>query len=605
MGGDREIYATGNVTTPLRVWITDKPGSEFGIYEGIRNLETSYTDITRPAATKITAISVWNNYVTVHTDAGCTNLFGHNTTTDGYKSNQGPSAVAAGAPNQDCVKDDSDGYGSYYIGDDNQLYKDEAVRGSPFNKRYERRIDSPVSMLDKWNSRMETYADGDYRNVIYDRHRGLTYIWAKIETGQNACWCYNEATGGMTGPVTLFNPVYVTSVIMEPTGYTMQIGMSGDGTLYFDTGPNETMIPTTATRVTGLGFAPKGSVIVSGSGTAAVDGIYPASGDDFVKSPYTLEAVVDAMVVEGAGTGAANGVYLRDGASWGNPQFTLQGGTTSDDSIKFTFPRSWDIKNGGSVLYGVSSTSSTPEGLAWNNNDPFDTGVDPNPTTRRATLSDPGITADYVTWRIVDADSNVVYSNPTASLTPPLTGWVVGTGSSPAPTLSILGDLTAKSGFTVATKQTTVPADTYPAALFAERLDGDLYRKVFGHNTTPVGSSPYNASFSFLGDYSAWAMLDTGFIDLGDDTVEKTFREVRLSIDRGNPVSTHVLLVNDHGHHRVVSRDVLSSESQHVFRFTLRGRRVRIVALVGYFISRPITLRAFELRYLPGRARAR
>jgi len=424
MGQNREIYATGNAAKPLRMWTTAKPGDQFVLFEGLRNLETSYTDITLPGSTKITALSVWNNYISVHTDAGVVNLFGHGNTTDGYTADQRPSATAAGAANPDCVKDDSDGFGSFYLGDDNQLYKDEAIRGAPFSKRFERRIDSPIARYGQWNTRMKPYADGEPRQVVYDRQRSLTYIWALVQSGQLGCWCYNEATTGITGPVTLFNPCCITSVTLAPKGYTMQIGMNSLGVLYFDTGPSESTIA------------------------------------------------------------------------------QVESGTDLD----------------------------------------FQQGIP---------------------------------------------------------------ELSARSGFSVATKQTEVPADTYPAGLFAERLDGDLYRKVFGHDTLPDGDSPYDDDFSSLGDFSSWGKLDTGFIDLGDDTVEKTFREVRLSIDMGNPVSTHCLIVNDLGHHRIVSRSVIASENQHVFRFNLRGRRVRIVCLIGYFISRPITIRAFELRYLPGRVRSR
>lgn len=433
MGGNREIYATGNVTHPLRVWASDKPGDQYPLFEGIRSANDSYTDVLLPGATKINALSTWNNYISAHTDAGVMNCFGHNNTTDGYKTESRPSATAAGACNPDCVAD-AEGFGSYYLGTDNQFYKDESTRGGPFNKRDQRRIDSPVSQFDKWNYQMGTYTGSEQRRVIYDRHRGLVYIIADTSDGFTGIWCYNESIRGIAGPILQNNFDAATSFQLKPTGYTTIAAIDDISRLSFCTGPDE-----------------------------------------------------------------------------------------------------------GTRLIAPASSSH---------------------------------------------------------------GW---TDTAPA-----LGSSSQAQVYAVRQKEAPTLTGGEPEALFALRAKGDLLRRVFGHNESLTGASPHDSDLEWLYDGTAaipasWAILDTGFQDFGNDTVEKTLREIRVSLDRGPAVSVNAVAMNDLGHQRTIYGDFAALDGgQKTLRLMLKGRRFRVVVALGYAsYDWPITVHGMELRYLASRVRAR
>ncbi len=242
MGVNREIYAAGNVTDPMRVWESDKPGVEYPLFEGIQSSDTSYTDITLDGASKITALSCWNNYISAHTDDGVVDLFGHNSVanSDGFKTEQRPSAVSSGAPNPDCVQD-AEGQGAYFLASDNQLYYDQSIRGGPFNKHGDSRSESPLAQFGDWGQHMAGYADGDMRTIIQDRDRGLIYMFADLDAAGwgAAMWCYNEQNKSVTGPITGVAPAVVTSVRLGPKRVTTLLAMSADGILNVSCGPQE------------------------------------------------------------------------------------------------------------------------------------------------------------------------------------------------------------------------------------------------------------------------------------------------------------------------------------------------------------------------------
>lgn len=185
------------------------------------------------------------------------------------------------------------------------------------------------------------------------------------------------------------------------------------------------------------------AMVVEGSGTVATRGLYLPSGDSYVMGDYTLEPFVDAMVVEDSGDPWFEGIYYRNGENDGKPRYiheddslsgfgykALQWDTSFDDAAWYVA----EFSLSPSLNYISTEDVATPD-LVENWTLGEFAGTAPAPTVRRATLADAGITAAYVTWRIVDSLGNVVYSNPTTSLTPPLTGWVVGTGTAPAPTV--------------------------------------------------------------------------------------------------------------------------------------------------------------------------
>jgi hypothetical protein len=246
MGANREIYGAGNVTNPLNVYASQKPGVSVPLVEGIQSLDTSFTKIVLPGATKINGLSLWNNYISAHTDGGVVNLFGHNSASDssGYKTDQRPSNADAGATSPESIES-ALGQGAYYFGEDNQLYYDQAIRGGPFNTYGDARTDTPLAQFGYCLQHMAPYADGDYRSVIYDSERGLVYIVAKLDkTGWgNAIWCYNERSKAVTGPLTGVVPERVTAVKLGPARVTTLLAMTGDGDIHVTCGPQEASRP--------------------------------------------------------------------------------------------------------------------------------------------------------------------------------------------------------------------------------------------------------------------------------------------------------------------------------------------------------------------------
>ena len=249
MGANREIYGSGNITNPLRVYASQKPGMSVRLIEGLQGLDTSYTEIVLPRATKITGMSLWNNYISAHTDAGVVNLFGHNSAanTTGFKTDQRPSNAESGATSPETIES-AIGQGAYYFGSDNQLYYDQAIRGGPFNTYGDSRTDTPLAQFGYCLRHMASYTEGDYRAIIYDSERGLVYIVAKLDTDSwgNAIWCYNERTKAVTGPLTGVVPERIAAIKLGPSRATTLLAMTADGDIHVTCGPQEATRPRNA-----------------------------------------------------------------------------------------------------------------------------------------------------------------------------------------------------------------------------------------------------------------------------------------------------------------------------------------------------------------------
>lgn len=197
------VFAAGNEDQPLRVWITDEPNEQHPIFLGINSLLTSFIDI-RPhlGATRITALSVYQQYVTAHTDRSPINLYGVNNTSDGWKCDQSPSAANASAINPDCVGD-AVGDASFYLGRDCEIYKDEAIRSGPFEKRSARDQEIVTTQgADIWNREMVRQLGSFGYHTVYDRNLRLFWVFARsIYTGRSMLWVYNERTRTVAGPI--------------------------------------------------------------------------------------------------------------------------------------------------------------------------------------------------------------------------------------------------------------------------------------------------------------------------------------------------------------------------------------------------------------------
>ncbi len=138
VGPNKCIFASGNPEAPLTVYITepasitvperDSPystpdSSQFG-----GNLST--VDILMSNATKITALSVRQETVVVHTDKGAHLLYPPQNDQDpsGFRTKQAPSGVFSAAVNPQVVQGEKDQ--KYWLGHDGQIYKDESTTRS-------------------------------------------------------------------------------------------------------------------------------------------------------------------------------------------------------------------------------------------------------------------------------------------------------------------------------------------------------------------------------------------------------------------------------------------------------------------------------------------
>ncbi len=199
----RRIFAAGNVTYPMRVWITDEPNAEFPFLAGVWSLETSIIDVhPHKGATRITAISTWSEYLTVHTDRAPVNVFGVEGTSDGWKCQQAASAANASAHNPDCVGD-GDGDSAYYFATDMEIYQDESVRGGPWEKRGARAQEIVTEQgVRVWNRQMLANPASSGYHVLHDREARIFWVWAKsIYAGRSMLWMYFERTRACAGPV--------------------------------------------------------------------------------------------------------------------------------------------------------------------------------------------------------------------------------------------------------------------------------------------------------------------------------------------------------------------------------------------------------------------
>lgn len=223
MSGNKSVFASGNASVPKRVWITHPPTAAFPFNEGIYSTDTSFIDVSLSEATKVTALSAYQNYVTAHTDAKPVNLYDVDGATDGFKCVQSPGAANSSAPSPNGVRD-INGLASYYVGADGEIYKDEAVRVGPFDKRPSRDQDIVTTLgVNDWNRDMKKPVTSSGLHTAYDRRTGIFWIWAEHATltGRMCLWAFNEGNRGVSGPFRM--PDADASAVVGPDAPGAQI----------------------------------------------------------------------------------------------------------------------------------------------------------------------------------------------------------------------------------------------------------------------------------------------------------------------------------------------------------------------------------------------
>jgi hypothetical protein len=235
MSETRSILAAGNAAAPKRVWVTAPPTKDYPFIEGIYDLTTSYIDLSYTEATRITALTAFQNYVTAHTDAKPVNLFDIDGTNDGWKCRQAPGAANSSAPSPAAVRD-TNGMASFYVGADGEIYQDQAIRVGPNDKRAAREQDIATDRALGWNRDMETPVTSGRVHTAYDRRLSLFWVFAEMGTweGHMGLWVYNERNRSVTGPFRYPNALASAAVANTPTSTIVGIVTHGGEMLYAD-----------------------------------------------------------------------------------------------------------------------------------------------------------------------------------------------------------------------------------------------------------------------------------------------------------------------------------------------------------------------------------
>ncbi|RMH31446.1 MAG: hypothetical protein D6692_00415 [Planctomycetota bacterium] len=231
----QSIMACGNAAQPLRIWITDTPKADEPIVRGLRSLDLDFVDLVLVGATRTTGISVWQDYVTIHTDAQPVNLYGVNRDIEGgWKAEQRVSPTNASAPNPNCARD-AVGFGPFYFGSDGEVYKDESTRVGPYGKSVQRDLEVVTAeSWGDWNRRMRRPLDARYTATLFDRKTSLYWLFAAMESPSSpvCLWCYNAANDTASGPFP-YPDAAAATLLRNELARTTAVVVTREGALLF------------------------------------------------------------------------------------------------------------------------------------------------------------------------------------------------------------------------------------------------------------------------------------------------------------------------------------------------------------------------------------
>lgn len=131
LGPDKAVYATGNDTDPLYVWVSEPRDMLGGGLNGIESGVMSAVGIPDTGATKVTALSTFQDFVVCHTDAGVVLLRrpADQQAATGWRVEQLSTPINAGAYSPNTVSP-SLGSAPYYLGTDGQIYRNQVEQPS-------------------------------------------------------------------------------------------------------------------------------------------------------------------------------------------------------------------------------------------------------------------------------------------------------------------------------------------------------------------------------------------------------------------------------------------------------------------------------------------
>lgn len=178
-GPRKTIFAAGNPSKPLTVYVSEPAGMTKPERDSIYSEEMSSVDIIGSDASRITALSTRGNQVVVHTDKGCHILFAPSLdqASTGYRVEQAPATNFSAAVNHQVCAGEQ-GSQQYWLGHDGQIYKDEsATRGEEDTKTSGDRTQASYKSKGVWEKEQLT----DLRNSFsaFDPQTGMYWVYTE------------------------------------------------------------------------------------------------------------------------------------------------------------------------------------------------------------------------------------------------------------------------------------------------------------------------------------------------------------------------------------------------------------------------------------------
>jgi hypothetical protein len=212
------IYGAGNPEEPLTVYVSEPMRTDNQDVEGIYSQEMSKVDILATNATRITALSTYQNYVVVHTDAGVVLLYSVETkqSSAGFRVEQTSAATNSGAINPKCCAGSAI-VQPYYLGVDGEVYKDSSARMGPDNKPTFSDVEQVTAKAKGlWNKSVADDYSGSFS--AYETYSGVYNFYMpatdKVVEGGNQYhgFYWFDQQNALTGPVLYPKMTAVTSI---------------------------------------------------------------------------------------------------------------------------------------------------------------------------------------------------------------------------------------------------------------------------------------------------------------------------------------------------------------------------------------------------------
>lgn len=234
LGLKKCIYGAGNPEAPLTVYVSEPTNAEDPFKEGIYSAQMSKVDILATNATKITALSTYQNYVVVHTDAGVVLLFSAETSQSsaGFRVEQTSAAANSGAINPNCVAGSAI-IQPYYLGVDGQVYKDSSARRGPDNKPSFSDVEQVTAKAKGlWDKSVDRDFDGSFST--YETFSGIyNFYMPSQEDGESdgglyQGYYYSDQQQALTGPI-LYPRLTATTSVADTS---LLLGVGEDKQMY-------------------------------------------------------------------------------------------------------------------------------------------------------------------------------------------------------------------------------------------------------------------------------------------------------------------------------------------------------------------------------------